>query len=74
MREKNLKESLKTAMFRPNSTAGYQGYQPDIKAFCTLDTMSFRPLEKALFSVLFPLDVIHKKQLPSSWLKKNKNV
>jgi len=27
-------------MFRPNSTAGYQGYQPDIKAFCIPDIMS----------------------------------
>jgi len=27
-----LEKSLKTAMFRPNQTVGYRGYQPDIKA------------------------------------------
>ena len=31
-------------MFRPNPTAGYEGYQPDIMAFCTPDVMSCYPL------------------------------
>ena len=35
------------AMFRPNPTAGYQGYQPDIKAFCTPNIMSCYPLPHA---------------------------
>jgi len=30
---KKIEKLLKTAMFRPNTTAGYQRYQPDIKAF-----------------------------------------
>jgi len=33
-------------MFLPNPTAGYHGfngYQPDINAFCTLDIMSCHP-------------------------------
>jgi len=40
---KKLENLLETAMFRPNPTAGYQGYQPDIKAFCTPDIMSCYP-------------------------------
>jgi len=44
-RVKKLKKSLKKAMFRPKPTAGYQGYQPYIKAFCTLDSMSSYPLQ-----------------------------
>jgi len=43
-KSKNLEKLLKTAMFRPNLTAGYQGYQPDIKAFCTPDIMRCYPL------------------------------
>jgi len=45
---KNLKNRWKIAMFRPNSTAGYQGYQPDIKAFCTPDIMSCHPLVRTI--------------------------
>ena len=44
--KKNLKKSLKTAMFRPNTTVGYQGYQPNVKAFCTPDIMSCHPLQR----------------------------
>jgi len=43
-RVKRLEKSLKTAMFRPNPTAGYHGYQPDIKAVCIPDIMSCHPL------------------------------
>jgi len=42
--KKKLEKSLKTVMFRPNETAGYQGYQPDIKAFSTPDFMGCHPL------------------------------
>ena len=35
-------------MLRPNPTAGYQGYQQDIKSFCTLDIMSGHPLADSL--------------------------
>jgi len=37
-------------MFRPNSTAGYQGYQSGIKAFCTPDIMSGNPLATLVLS------------------------
>jgi len=40
--EKN--KNKKTAMSRSNSTAIYQGYQPDITPFCTPDVMSCHPL------------------------------
>ena len=42
-RVKNLEQSLKKIMFRPNPT-GYLGYQSDIKAFCTPDIMSCHPV------------------------------
>jgi len=30
-------------MLRPNRTAGYQGYQPVIRALCTPDIISYHP-------------------------------
>jgi len=44
----NNEKSLKTAMCRPNPTAGYLGYQPDIKAFCSPDIMICHPLPKSI--------------------------
>jgi len=35
---KKLKNSLKTDMFLPNPTAGYQRYQPDIKDISRIST------------------------------------
>jgi len=34
-KKQQLEISLKTAMFIPNQTTGYQGCQSDIMAFCT---------------------------------------
>jgi len=47
-------------MFRPNPTAGYRAYQPDIKDCFTPDIMSCHPFahplsEKAFFFVFFKL-------------------
>jgi len=50
-RVKNLKKTLKTAMFWPNLEAGYQGYQPDIKAFRTPNIMSCYPLSGAKYEI-----------------------
>jgi len=43
-----LEKSPKTAMFQSNPTAGNQGYQPDIKAFCTPDIMNCHFLINAI--------------------------
>jgi len=48
-REINFWNSLKTAMFRSNPTAGYRGYQPDINAFSTPDIMSCHPSGMPVF-------------------------
>ena len=40
-------------MFWPNTTAGYQGYQPDIRAFYTPDSMSSHPLSMAFLQHFF---------------------
>jgi len=38
-REKKIEKFLKTAMFLRNLKAGYQRYQPDIRAICTPDEL-----------------------------------
>ena len=39
-----LEKSMKTAMFLSIPTTAYQGYQPDIKVFCTPNIKSCHPL------------------------------
>jgi len=46
-------------MFPSNATAGYQGYQPDIKAFGTPDMMSCQPLAKYIFRTENALEKMH---------------
>jgi len=53
---KILEKSLETARFPPNPTAKYQGYLPDIKAFCTPDIIHAQqtPLTQVQLGISVP--------------------
>jgi len=60
-----LEKSLKTAMFRPNSTAEYQRYQPDISRISICTDMSCHPFSFLSVKLNITLERITRKFLLS---------